>query len=93
MNKQELIDGGYKYIATQNHESEIEVWAKFTGYLDAIGYVYYCPETDSTLSRDTLSYVGQLDMYAKMIDKLRANFCKDITYDKESIWFDKDKNV
>lgn len=56
-------------------------------------YVYYYPKTDSTLSKETLSYVGQLDMFAKMRDKLQADFCKDVTYDKDSIWFDKDKKI
>ena len=48
MTKQELIEQGFKYIATQNCEQKTEVWAKFTGYEDMIQYWYYFPETDQS---------------------------------------------
>ena len=46
MTKQELIEQGFKYIATQNCEQKTEVWARFTGWEDAIQYWYYFPEID-----------------------------------------------
>lgn len=43
MTKRELIDHGFKYIATQNCEAKTEVWAKFSGWDDVIQYYYYFP--------------------------------------------------
>ena len=48
MTKQELIEQGFKYIATQNCEHKTEVWARFTGLEDMIQYWYYFPKTDQT---------------------------------------------
>lgn len=44
LNKQDLIDKGYKHVCTQNSESKIELWAKFNGYKDTIVYLYYIPK-------------------------------------------------
>lgn len=88
MNKQELITNGYKYIATQNSETKIELWAKFNGYMYMITYLYYFPEADIALkqSERQISYT-QLDMMVKMRDKMREDFFKlDVEYDKENIW-------
>lgn len=88
LNKQDLIDKGYKYICTQNSKSKMELWARFNGYKDTIVYLYYIPETDMVLeqTRQTVSYT-QLDMMAQMRDKMRKDFLKlDVEYDKENIW-------
>ena len=88
MNKQSLINDGYKYICTQNSKSKIELWARFNGYKDTIVYLYYIPETDMVLeqTRQTIPYT-QLDMMAQMRDKMREDFLKlDVEYDKENIW-------
>lgn len=88
MNKQSLINNGYKYICTQNSKSKMELWAKFNGYKDTIVYLYYIPETDMVLeqTRQTVPYT-QLDMMAQMRDKMREDFLKlDVEYDKENIW-------
>ena len=88
MNKQDLINDGYKHISTQNSESKMELWARFNGYKDTIVYLYYVPEIDTALeqTRQTISYT-QLDMMAQMRDKMRDDFFKlNIEYDKENIW-------
>lgn len=88
MNKQDLIDNGYKHVCTQNSESKIELWAKFNGYRDTIVYLYYIPKMDMVLeqTRQVISYT-QLDMMAQMRDKMRTDFVKlNIEYDKENIW-------
>lgn len=90
MTKQEMINQGYKYVATQNNESKMELWAKFNGYMDTIVYLYYSPKIDVALeqTRQTISYL-QLDMMAQMRDKVREDFLKlDIEYDKSCIWVD-----
>ena len=90
MTKQEMINQGYKYVATQNNESKMELWAKFNGYMDTIVYLYYSPEIDVALeqTRQTISYL-QLDMMAQMRDKMREDFLKlDAEYDKSCIWVD-----
>ena len=91
MSKQEMIEQGYKYIATQNDECKIELWAKFNGYMDTVVYLYYSPENDMSLeqTRHTISY-SQLDMMAQMRDKMREDFVKlDIEYDRNNIWIDR----
>lgn len=91
MSKQEMIEQGYKYIATQNDESKMELWAKFNGYMDTVVYLYYSPENDMSLeqTRHTISY-SQLDMMAQMRDKMREDFVKlNIEYDRNNIWTDK----
>ena len=88
MDKQTLINNGYKHICTQNSASKIELWAKFNGYEDVISYLYYYPETDTALkqTRQTISYL-QLDMMAQMRDKMREDFLKlGIKYDNGNIW-------
>lgn len=88
MNKQDLINSGYKHICTQNSEAQMQLWAKFNGYMDTISYLYYVPETDTALeqTRQTISY-SQLDMMAQMRDKMREDFVKlNVKYDKENIW-------
>jgi len=88
LNKQDLIDKGYKHVCTQNSESKIELWAKFNGYRDTIVYLYYIPKMDMVLeqTRQVISYT-QLDMMAQMRDKMRTDFVKlNIEYDKENIW-------
>lgn len=88
MNKQDLINGGYKHMCTQNSKNKIELWARFNGYRDTIVYLYYVPETDMVLeqTRHTISYT-ELDMMAQMRDKMRDDFFKlNIEYDKENIW-------
>lgn len=67
---------------------DINIWAKFNGYMDTISYLYYIPETNTALeqTRQTISYL-QLDMMAQMRDKMRADFVKlNVKYDKENIW-------
>jgi len=88
MNKQSLINDGYKRICTQNSKSKMELWARFNGYKDTIVYLYYIPETDMVLeqTRQTVPYT-QLDMMAQMRDKMREDFLKlDVEFDKENIW-------
>lgn len=88
MNKQNLINDGYRYICTQNSESKMELWAKFSGYQDTISYLYYVPDTDMVLeqTRRTISYT-QLDMMGQMRDKMREDFLKlGVEYDDENIW-------
>ena len=88
MNKQDLINTGYKHMCTQNSGTQMELWAKFNGYMDTISYLYYIPETNTALeqTRQTISYL-QLDMMAQMRDKMRTDFVKlNIEYDKENIW-------
>ena len=88
MNKQDLINKGYKYISTQNSENKMELWAKFSGYQDTITYLYYIPETDIALeqTRQVISFT-QLDMMAQMRDKMREDFLKlDVEYDKDNVW-------
>ena len=88
LNKQDLIDKGYKYICTQNSKSKMELWARFNRYKDTIVYLYYIPETDMVLeqTRQTVSYT-QLDMMAQMRDKMREDFLKlDVEYDKDNFW-------
>ncbi|MBS7122951.1 MAG: hypothetical protein KH086_01085 [Coprobacillus sp.] len=88
MNKQDLINNGYKHMCTQNSGTQMELWAKFNGYMDTISYLYYIPETNTALeqTRQTISYL-QLDMMAQMRDKMRTDFVKlNIEYDKENIW-------
>ena len=90
MTKQEMINQGYKYVATQNNENKMELWAKFNEYMDTIVYLYYSPEIDVALeqTRQTISYL-QLDMMAQMRDKMREDFLKlDVEYDKSCIWMD-----
>jgi len=90
MTKQELINQGYKYVATQNCDSKIELWAKFNGYMDTVTYLYYIPENDVALdqTRQSISYL-QLDMMAQMRDKMQEDFLKlDVEYDKSCIWTD-----
>lgn len=89
MTKQELIEHGFKYIATQNCEQKTEVWARFTGWEDAIQYWYYFPETDQTNpgSVNVISFVSQLGLFEIMADKMRGDFLKnDIKYDSNCIW-------
>jgi hypothetical protein len=88
LNKQDLINNGYKYICTQNSKQRMELWAKFTGYLDTITYLYYVPEKDVALknTEKCISYC-MLDMMAQMRDKMQNDFAKlDVEYDKENIW-------
>ena len=88
MNKQDLMNDGYRYICTQNSESKMELWARFNGCKDIIVYLYYVPDTDTVLeqTRQTTSYT-QLDMMAQMRDRMREDFLKlDIEYDKENVW-------
>ncbi|MEE1255624.1 MAG: hypothetical protein UHN47_03815 [Lachnospiraceae bacterium] len=88
MNKQELINQGYKYIASKNCDVKTEIWAKFTGYEDIISYVCYNPQNDTVIekTRQTISYT-HLDMMAQMRDKMREDFLKkDTKYDSSCIW-------
>ena len=88
MTKQEMIKQGYKYIATQNNENKMELWAKFNGYMYTVVYLYYSPEIDVALeqTRQTISYL-QLDMMAQMRDRMREDFLKlNVEYDKSCIW-------
>lgn len=84
MNKQDLIDKGYKHVCTQNSESKIELWAKFNGYKDTVVYLYYSPKMDMVLeqTRQVISYT-QLDMMAQMRDKNRI---PEFTKELERIW-------
>lgn len=88
MNKQDLINSGYKHICTQNSELQMELWAKFNGYMDTISCLYYVPETDTVLKeiKQTISYL-QLDMLAQIRDKMKEDFIKlNVKYDKKNIW-------
>lgn len=90
MTKQEMINQGYKYVATQNNDSKLELWAKFNGCTDTVIYLYYSPEIDMALeqTRNAISYL-QLDMMAQMRDKMREDFLKlGVKYDKNCIWTD-----
>lgn len=89
MTKQELIEQGFKYIATQNCEQKTEVWARFTGWEDMIQYWYYFPKTDQTNpgNVNTISFVGQIGLFEIMADEMRMDFLnKDIKYDNTCIW-------
>lgn len=90
MNKQDLINSRFEYICTKISplsENKMELWAKFSDYQDMVIYLYYLPETDTTLEQpsQTISY-EQLDMMAQMRDKMRKHFVKlNIEHDKENI--------
>ena len=89
MTKQELIEQGFKYIATQNCEQKTEVWAKFTGWEDMIQYWYYFPDMDQTNpgNVNTISFVGQLGLFAIMQDKMRMDFLtKSVKYNENCMW-------
>ena len=89
MTKQELIEQGFKYIATQNCGQKTEVWARFRGLEDAIQYWYYFPEIDQTNpgSVNVISFVSQLGLFEIMSDKMRGDFInKSVKYDKDCIW-------
>ena len=89
MTKQELIEQGFKYIATQNCGQKTEVWAGFTGWGDAIQYWYYFPEIDQTNpgSVNVISFVSQLGLFEIMADKMRGDFInKSVKYDSNCIW-------
>lgn len=89
MTKQELIEQGFKYIATQNCGQKTEVWARFTGWEDAIQYWYYFPEIDQTNpgSVNVISFVSQLGLFEIMADKMREDFIKnDVKYNSNCIW-------
>ncbi len=91
MNKQDLINQGYKYIATQNCNVKTEIWAKFTGYEDIISYVCYNPQNDAVIenTRQTISYTS-LDMMVQIRNKMREYFLKeDVKYDSSCIWSEK----
>ena len=49
MNKQQLINNGFKHICTKNSISKVELYAKFNGYSDIITYLFYSQELDTTL--------------------------------------------
>ena len=88
MNKQQLINNGFKHICTQNSSSKVELYAKFNGYSDIITYLFYSPELDTTLdqSKRNISFT-ELDMMAQMRDKLRNDFVKmNLECDKDTIW-------
>ncbi len=88
MNKQQLIDNGFKHICTQNSSSKMELYAKFNGYKDNITYLYYSPELDTALeqTKRVISYT-ELDMMAQMRDIMRNDFVKmNLDYDKDNIW-------
>ena len=88
MNKQDLLNSGYRYVCAQNSKNKMELWAKFTGYRDTITYLYYIPEIDIALKQTEkcISYT-QLDMMAQMRDKMQTDFVRlDIEYDKEDVW-------
>lgn len=97
MTKKELIEQGFKYIATQNCEEKTEVWARFSGWEDAIQYYYYFPSGDMTSPIImTIAYVGQLDMFAQMRDKMQMDWLNRVdvnNFDKTQIWSDKQKNT
>lgn len=89
MTKQELIDQGFKYIATQNCEQKTEVWARFTGLEDVVQYWYYFPKTDRTNpgNVNVISFAGQLSLFEIMADKMYEDFFKnDVKYDESCIW-------
>lgn len=87
MTKKELLDSKFKYISTQNSAAKTELWAKFTGWEDAIQYYYYFPEEDKTSPvAMTISFM-QLEMFSQIRDSLRNDFLKqDIQYDFNQIW-------
>ena len=88
MNKEELTRRGYKYIATQNSESKLELWAKFTGYDDIVEYLYYNPITgmsiDSTKKQESYTHI---DLMSQLRDRMREDFVKyNIQYDISNRW-------
>lgn len=97
MTKKELIGQGFKYIATQNCEAKTEIWARFSGWDDVIQYYYYFPNDDMTSPTVmTITYVGQLDMFAQMRDKMQMDWLNRVdvnNFDKTQIWSDKQKNT
>ena len=88
MNKQELINNGYKYIATQNCNQKTELWAKFTGYLDTISYIYYLPNVDKTIPDTTMTTsLTQCEMLSKLTNGLIGEFFKQgIKIDGKQLW-------
>ena len=57
MTKQELIEQGFKYIATQNCEQKTEVWARFMGWEYAIDFI----SERSNIEKDTIKKVLELE--------------------------------
>lgn len=87
MTKGQLLNSGFKHISTQNSDAKTELWAKFTGWEDAIQYYYYFPDEDKTSPIImTISFM-QLEMFSQIRDSLRVDFLKqDIQYDFNQIW-------
>lgn len=87
MTKKELLDSEFKYISTQNNDVKTELWAKFSGWEDAIQYYYYFPEEDKTSPIVMTTSFMQIEMFSQMRDSLRGDFLKqDIKYDSTQIW-------
>ena len=69
MNKQDLINDDYKYICQT--ENKMELWAKFTGYIDIISYLCYDSDNDTVLkqSRKIIS-MSELKVLSELKDKM-----------------------
>lgn len=77
MTKNEMINQGYKYIATQNCELKLELWAKFTGYEDMIAYIIYDQQEDRAIEQTEkcISYT-ELDMMAQLKDAMKEDLVR-----------------
>ena len=64
---EELKEEGFIYIAT-NVENDLEIWARFTGYLDCIQYVHH-KEGILTGDIEVITF-GQLTLLEQMYHKM-----------------------
>ena len=73
MDKQYLIEDGYKYICTQKSSAiKMELWAKLDHRYDMITYLYYRPDKDIALNQTSrIISFEELDMMMQMRDKMR----------------------
>jgi len=65
--KQQLTEEGFIYIAT-NVENDLEIWARFTGYLDYIQYIHHKEEV-LTGDIQVITF-GRLALFEQMYHKM-----------------------
>ena len=89
MNKNDLINNGYRYIAKKNADPHIEVWAKFTGKGDEVEYCYYIPDMDAIDDEtvQAVSFFEDIMMFTFMREKLTSDFARlGIEHRRENVW-------
>jgi hypothetical protein len=89
MTKEDLINKGFCYVATDT--SNLELWASFTGWKDAVQY--YWVKDDQTLGEAMVTSFGALNMFNLMFETLRNKqlFQNDIDISEMSLFTYKEK--